>query len=211
MIIVENCRVTVPSPNSPEIWTFATPQEAAARAAVLREALSWIGTPFRDCADVKGPQGAVDCAMLLVRVFVDTGILPAFDPRPYPARWHLHRSRERFLEWIEEALGARRVERPRPGDVVIWQFGRCFSHGAILINSEEVVHAYAHARQCVTSRLDEHPLRYVSMNATEWPRPVRYYDAAFGVTAGAVIPRDDESVARDGEVRGTRGGASPEP
>jgi cell wall-associated NlpC family hydrolase len=176
MITVTHNTVTVSSPRGPETHVFASEQEATARAAIVHEALSWVGTPFRDCADIKGPDGAVDCAMLLVRVFVDTGRLAPFDPRPYPARWHLHRSRERFLEWIEDRLGARQVECPQIGDVVIWQFGRCFSHGAILINSEEVVHAYAHARQCLVSRLDEHPLRYVSLNSTEWPRPVRYYD-----------------------------------
>ena len=38
--------------------------------------------------------------MLLVRVFVDTGLCPPFDPRPYPVDWHLHRSEERYLGFI---------------------------------------------------------------------------------------------------------------
>ncbi|MGB8366358.1 MAG: hypothetical protein ACLQUZ_05430 [Rhizomicrobium sp.] len=176
MIEIRGSTVIVPSPHGPQEHVFATPEEAAGRAAIVREGLSWVGTPFRDCADIKGPDGAVDCAMLLVRCYVDTGRLAPFDPRPYPARWHLHKSRERFLEWVEDKLGGQRVESPRLGDVVIWQFGRCFSHGAILINSEEVVHAYSHARMCLTSRLDEHPLCYVALNSREWPRPVRYYD-----------------------------------
>jgi len=180
MISVIGNNVTVLSPLGPETHTFATESEAEGRAAIVREGLSWIGTPFRDCADVKGPNGAVDCAMLLVRCYVDTGRLPPFDPRPYPPRWHLHKDRQRFLEWVEDKLGGRRVERPRLGDVVIWQFGRCFSHGAILINAEEVVHAYAHARTCITSRLDEHPLKYVGHGAHELPRPVRFYDVWHG-------------------------------
>lgn len=176
MITLTGTTITVAAPRGPETWHFATPEEAAGRAAIIREALSWIGTPFRDCGDIKGPDGAVDCAMLLVRCYVDTGRLAPFDPRPYPPRWHLHRDRERFLEWIETRLGGRPVESPRPGDVAIWQFGRCFSHGAILINAEEVVHAYAHARMCVTSRLDEHPLRFVGRGNCEFPRPVKFFD-----------------------------------
>jgi len=178
MIEVTGNIVVVDTPHGREEWVFASEAEAQGRAAIVREAMSWIGTPFRDCADVKG--GAVDCAMLLVRCYVDTGRLVPFDPRPYPPRWHLHKDRERFLEWVEDKLGGRRVDAPRLGDVVIWQFGRCFSHGAILINREEVVHAYAHARMCLVSRLDEHPLKFVGHGAHELPRPVRYYDVWSG-------------------------------
>ena len=179
-MMVEGSTVTREDSRGRESWVFASDAEAQGRAAIVREALSWIGTPFRDCADVKGPHGAVDCAMLLVRCHVDTGRLPPFDPRPYPPRWHLHKDRERFLEWVEDKLGGRRVAEPRLGDVVIWQFGRCFSHGAILVNSEEVVHAYAHARMCLVSRLDEHPLKFVGHGSRELPRPVRYYDVWSG-------------------------------
>jgi cell wall-associated NlpC family hydrolase len=176
MIDVRGNTVVASSSRGSEEHVFASAEEAAAKAAFVREALSWVGTPFRDCGDIKGPNGAVDCAMLLVRCGVDTGLRASFDPRPYPARWHLHRDRERFLEWIEDRLGGRRVDAPRFGDIVVWQFGRCFSHGAIVINSAEVVHAYAHARMCITSRLDEHPLRYIGLRSAEVPRPVRYYD-----------------------------------
>jgi cell wall-associated NlpC family hydrolase len=48
--------------------------EAAQRATVVAEARSWIRTPYHNCADVKG--AGVDCGMLLVRVFVDTGLMP---------------------------------------------------------------------------------------------------------------------------------------
>jgi cell wall-associated NlpC family hydrolase len=192
MIKAEGKRLVVAAPQGEEDYLFATATEAEGRAAVLREALSWVGTPFRDCGDAKGPRGAVDCAMLLVRSFVDTGHLAPFDPRPYPPRWHLHRDRERFLEWVEEKLGARRIEigcplvpELAPGDIVIWQFGRCFSHGAIAINSEEVVHAYAHARMCVVSRRDEHPLTFVGHGAHELPRPVRYYNVWASRALGA--------------------------
>jgi cell wall-associated NlpC family hydrolase len=173
---VDGCTLSVEAPNGTEHHTFATEEEAVGRAAIVREALSWVGTPFVDCGDVKGPNGAVDCAMLLVRCYVDTGRLAPFDPRPYAPRHMLHSSEQRFLGWVEDRVGGKRVDQPRPGDVVIWQFGRCFSHGAILINSEEVVHAYAPARACLISRLDEHPLRFAPMRGREVPRPVRFYD-----------------------------------
>jgi hypothetical protein len=82
------------------------------RATVVAEAKTWLGTPFRDQADVKG--GGVDCAMLLVRVFVDTGIVAPLDPRPYPTQWHLHQSEERFIKVIER-FGAEVKSRSDPG------------------------------------------------------------------------------------------------
>jgi len=78
--------------------------------------------------------------MLLVRVYVDTGVLAPFDPRPYPPMWHLHRNEEKFLGWLFQ-LG-QEVERPRVGDVVIAKFGKVFSHGAIVVNERQLIHAH---------------------------------------------------------------------
>jgi cell wall-associated NlpC family hydrolase len=176
MVEADGCDLRVTGPGGMERHAFASPEEAAARAAFIAEALSWVGTPFQDCADVKGPNGAVDCAMLLVRAAVDTGRLPPFDPRPYSPRWHLHRSEEKFVDWIAGRLGAREVATPRVGDVALWRFGRTFSHGAVLINSAEVVHAYYAAGMTLVSRLDEPLLRFISDGRVNVPRPVRYFD-----------------------------------
>jgi cell wall-associated NlpC family hydrolase len=174
--IAEGAEVVVGRPGALERHGFATPEAAARRAAFVAEALTWLGTPFLDCADVKGPGGAVDCAMLLVRCAVDGCGLPPFDPRPYPPRWHLHRSEERFLNIVERDLGCRRVETPRVGDIVLWQFGRTFSHGAVLIGAEEVCHAYYAAGEVVVSRLHEPLLDFISDGRVNIPRPVLYFD-----------------------------------
>lgn len=154
---------------------FPTVEEAQRRARTVREALSWEGTPFRDCTDVKGPQGGVDCAMLLVRTYVDTGQLAPFDPRPYAPQWHVHNNEEKFLGWVESRLHCIQVEMPRIGDVLVYHYGRCFSHGGILINNEELVHAYAKSGTCHVSLLRETDLCFLRSGA---PRPVRYYEVA---------------------------------
>lgn len=158
-----------------ESWEFASAEEAAGRRRFIEEAFSWVGTPFRDCADVKGTNGAVDCAMLLVRCAVDTGLVVPFDPRPYSPRWHVHRGEEKFIDFLVK-LGAREVREPRLGDVLVWQFGRCYGHGAILVNREEVCHAYGAAKMCIVSRLDEPTLSKVAIRGHDYPRPVRYFD-----------------------------------
>ena len=120
--------------------------EIAQRAAVVAEARSWIGTPYHNCADIKGV--GVDCGMLLVRVFVDCGLCPPFDPRPYPIDWHLHRSEERYLDFVFDRSAE--VAEPQPGDVMVLRYGRCYSHGGIVTRSAPVtiVHAF-HPARCV--------------------------------------------------------------
>jgi cell wall-associated NlpC family hydrolase len=125
--------------------------EAAQRAAVVAEARSWIGTPYHNCADIKGV--GVDCGMLLVRVFVDLGLCPPFDPRPYPVDWHLHRSEERYLGFIFDR-GAETPE-PLPGDVMVLRYGRCYSHGGIVTAARPlcIVHAYYQTRMVVEDEI----------------------------------------------------------
>ena len=109
------------------------------RADVVREVRSWIGTPYHLAADVKSV--GVDCAMLVLRVYADLGLIAPFDPRPYTHDWHLHRGEERYLD----ALLARavKVDRPEPGDVMLFRVGRCYSHGAIVTQADTltIVHA----------------------------------------------------------------------
>lgn len=125
--------------------------EAAQRAAVVAEARSWIGTPYHNCADIKG--AGVDCGMLLVRIFVDSGLCAPFDPRPYPVDWHLHRSEERYLGFVFDR--GHEVDRPLPGDVMVLRYGRCYSHGGIVtaVSPLTLVHAYYPARRVVEEQV----------------------------------------------------------
>lgn len=153
--------------------------EAEQRAAVVAEARSWVGTPYRHCADVK--RAGVDCGMLLVRVFVDLGLAEPFDPRPYPTDFHLHGEGERYLGFVMDR--GREVEIPGPGDVVVWRIGRSFSHGGVVTEwpapgvgagrpgaRRMVVHAYAPARVVEEAdislpgplSLPRHPRRFFS-------------------------------------------------
>jgi len=121
--------------------------EAALRAAILAEARTWLGTPYHHAADVKGV--GVDCAMLMVRVFCDLELVEPFDPRPYTRDWMLHRDEERYLGFL--LARARDVAAPEPGDVMLFRFGRCFSHGGIVTRAAPltVLHAFAPARRVI--------------------------------------------------------------
>ncbi len=105
---------------------------------ILTEAYTWLRTPFHHKAMVKGV--GVDCAHFLLGVFSAVGMVPVFTPEDYPADWHLHQGEERFLAVIKKY--ANEVQEPQDGDVVMFQFGRCFSHGAIVVEWPKIIHAY---------------------------------------------------------------------
>lgn len=139
------------------------------RADLIKRAYGWVGTPYRQCSATVG--AGVDCSMLLVRATVEAGIFEEFDPRPYPATWHLHRSEERYLAWLND-LGEE-VTTPKPGDVVAWRFGRCFSHGGLISEPGYVIHAWARSGKCL--RTEDWTLGLAHM-ADGSPRPVKYFD-----------------------------------
>jgi cell wall-associated NlpC family hydrolase len=144
--------------------------EAAQRKRVVQAALSWVGTPYRQLGYVKGAKGCVDCSMLLVGAFVEAGVYEAFDPRPYSANWMLSQSEEKYLRWLD-SLAMRTDRALRPGDVVAYRFGRCFSHSGIVVDDKRIVHAYASARMCTLSDLDFLPLsRRPQINYDMWGR-----------------------------------------
>jgi len=117
----------------------------AQRAAVVSAARSWIGTPYHHAADVRGPRGGVDCAMLLVRVYCDLGLVEPFDPRPYTRDWFLHRNEERYLCFL--LARSREVREPELGDIMLFRIGRCYGHGGIVTATAPltIVHAFANA------------------------------------------------------------------
>jgi cell wall-associated NlpC family hydrolase len=121
------------------------------RAAVLAEARTWVGTPYHNHARIKG--AGVDCAMLLLEVYAGAGVIPTFDPGYYPAQFGQHRDEELFRGFVEQHATA--TSYPLPGDCVLFQFGRCYSHGGILIDDTTIIHAAMRERAvCFASLAD---------------------------------------------------------
>jgi NlpC/P60 family putative phage cell wall peptidase len=121
-----------------------TMTEAEQRAAVVAEARSWIGTPYHHCAAIKGV--GADCGMMIIAVFRAAGLIADFDPRPYSPDWHLHHDEERYLDVV--LRHAREVDAPRPGDLMVFRWGRSYAHGGIVTGLDPlaIVHAYFPAR-----------------------------------------------------------------
>ena len=155
--------------------------ETAQRAAVVAEARSWIGTPYHNCADIKGV--GVDCGMLLVRVFVDTALVAPFDPRPYPTDRHLHRGEERYLGFLSELCAP--VEAPLAGDIMVLRYGRCYSHGGVVTRTDPlaIVHAFHPAGRVLEEEVEHNS---ALREAARVPRFFSYWAKGSAPRAGGV-------------------------
>lgn len=117
------------------------------RALVVASSRTWIGTPYHHAADVKG--SGVDCAMLLVRVYCDLGLVETFDPRPYTRDWFLHRDEEKYLGHLTSRTHP--VREPGVGDIAVFRIGRLYAHAGIVsrIDPLAIIHAFAPARYVI--------------------------------------------------------------
>ncbi len=150
--------------------------ERAQREAVVAAAAGWVGTPFHDCASVKGPRGGIDCANLLARVYEEAGVTGRIDTGRYSPSWFMHRDEERFAAFVMRYA----VEIPEAeagvGDTVLYKIGRCFAHGAIITEEwpNRIIHAHKQSRHVVIARpfdgdLAGRKTRFFTM----WPRTGR--------------------------------------
>jgi len=114
-----------------------TELERQQRRAVAAEAQSWLGTPYHHMGRLKGV--GVDCAMLPAEIYEACGLIPRQEVAFYPMDWNLHQGGERYLAQVLEH--AAEVEAPHPGDLVLWRFGRCLAHGAIVLDWPRIIHA----------------------------------------------------------------------
>ena len=139
----------------------------AQRAAVVREALAFLATPYHHMGRVKGV--GVDCLTLIACAMENAGVIPPVGIPYYPKDWMHHRDAERYLEGLLRY--AREVASPDPGDVALWKFGRCFSHAAVVVAWPAVVHACAGRNVCL-----EHAdaAKWLSEIAPGKPRPVKF-------------------------------------
>lgn len=122
----------------------------AIRDKIIKEALDWVNTPFLHQARVKG-QG-VDCAQLTLGIALNVGLVSRSDvikvPQ-YPIQ--LANLREEILLHTLESFGCEEIklEKAKPGDILVFKYGRIHSHLGILIEKNRFVHAFAKGSKIV--------------------------------------------------------------
>jgi cell wall-associated NlpC family hydrolase len=122
------------------------------RAAVVAEAMSWLGTPWHHASRVKG--AGVDCANLVIAAYHGAGVMPDIQPGEYPRDWHIHKTEERFLAFVPSFAREIAEAEVGPGDLILFRIGRVYSHGAIVTAWPRGVHAWIKAGSVVLCDLD---------------------------------------------------------
>jgi cell wall-associated NlpC family hydrolase len=124
------------------------------RARVVAIAKTWAfpPTPYHHRARLKGI--GVDCGQLIAAVFEEAGLIPAVPLDNYPPDWMLHRSEPRFQNTVERYT--RQVDRDiRPADILLFQIGRSYSHGAIVLEYPLILHALINVGKVTISSMEQ--------------------------------------------------------
>lgn len=122
---------------------------------IVKAAMEWVGTPHVNGQRVKG--AGVDCGQLLIAATEDAGLIErdSVEIKPYSGQFQLHHSEEWFLSYVKQYC--REIKDPakiQPGDFLLYQYGRCISHGAIYIGNGAVLHAVIN-KGVIASDMDE--------------------------------------------------------
>jgi cell wall-associated NlpC family hydrolase len=114
------------------------------REAVVAEAKTWIGTPYRGWSCTKG--AGVDCGQLLYGVFHNLGLVPTITdlPKDYPLFIGLHRASTEYVDLVLTHFREIAEAGAQPGDIVVWKLtgSKSFCHGAIVTAWPDFIHAF---------------------------------------------------------------------
>jgi cell wall-associated NlpC family hydrolase len=134
------------------------------RAAVITEARTWAGTPWRHRGRSKGKHGGIDCAQFVYAVFRACGLSEEMPLEEYPPDFMLHRGVERLANVVLSET--KEVTMPDMADIALFKIGRVFSHAAIVVAWPVVIHSWR-AYGCVVEEkiggaLPSYPVRFFS-------------------------------------------------
>lgn len=116
--------------------------EQLERDNVIKEALTWVDTPFLHDAEVKG--AGCDCAHLITGVYAALGYMPHIQFPTYGRDWFRHATDEN-QHIIENALKyfvEITAEEAKPGDWLVLHIGRAWAHCAIITGEHKAVCAW---------------------------------------------------------------------
>ena len=110
------------------------------RNKVVVEAKSWVGTPHRHYTLNKGL--GTDCGMFIIGVYAKLGLIKEEKPDFYPEDWAWHKPVGEMFELIVQKYCVEiKKEEMQPGDLILYQFGKCLSHSSLLLKDDFIIHS----------------------------------------------------------------------
>jgi cell wall-associated NlpC family hydrolase len=110
------------------------------RLILIAEASSWLGTPFRSYARVKGV--GVDCVNLAMALYQETGFLNGLSLPYYRVGEGAHIHTSKLEEWIEKCGRFERAQSPAVGDALCIRFGDVSHHVGVVTSDTMFIHVY---------------------------------------------------------------------
>ena len=117
------------------------------REAIVEEANSWVGTPYKGWSAVKGPHGGTDCGMIIKAVYQKLGLIPDGDldiDMCYSLQVAQHLPDTTYLSHIETYMREIPESEVKAGDVVVFKLGHAFAHAGIIVMWPLFIHALSH-------------------------------------------------------------------
>jgi cell wall-associated NlpC family hydrolase len=113
------------------------------RAAIVTEAKTWLGTPYRGWSCIKGV--GTDCGQILYGIFHGLGFIPAVDlPKDYSLQVSQHRASTEYIDLVDKFFRPITEAEVQPGDLVVYELGLAIAHAAIIVEwPRYIIHAEA--------------------------------------------------------------------
>ncbi len=108
---------------------------------LVQQVLQWVGVPYQHRGLTRA---GCDCTGLLIGCVQELGYAPNYQLRYYPRDWNLHAMAD---DYIRQELAAVAAPTPiaQPGDILLFRFGKCVAHSAILVRAKTFLHAHTRA------------------------------------------------------------------
>ncbi|HUV65468.1 MAG TPA: NlpC/P60 family protein [Sedimentisphaerales bacterium] len=117
---------------------------------LVRTVWEWKGVPFLHRGMTRR---GCDCTGLLIGCLKEMLPTAHYQLRTYPHDWNLHAGSGDYIREELIKIASPYEGRIEPGDVLLFRFGRCIAHCAIVVAGKIFIHAHVRAGQVETGFL----------------------------------------------------------
>jgi NlpC/P60 family putative phage cell wall peptidase len=107
---------------------------------IVKEAESWLGTPWKHGVSLKG--WGTDCVQFMMSIAKNCDLISSeSETIKYTKDWALHNSRSLLLEGITDYCYRIDLRELNVGDLIIFHYGQTASHIGMYIGNNEIIHS----------------------------------------------------------------------